>query len=365
MVKKLNKAAREILEILESKGFFAYIVGGYVRDYLLGISSTDIDICTNASMKDVLSLLVGKINKYHSFTMRKKELTIDITSCRIDGEYNGRRPKEVFYTDDLKKDLERRDFTINTICMNKEGEIFDFLDGIVDLKRKIIKMVGDPQKRIKEDVLRILRAIRFATVLDFKIDNVLEKAIKENAYLLTNLSGYRIKEEVSKILLSKHFKKGLSYLKRYGICPFIGISFSNLIYTSDLCGMWAQINIKRELPFTKQEKKNIVKIQEILKVQFITKEVLYSYDLYFCLIAAEILGINKDSIHEMYQSMPIYQRKDLAISFFEIQEVLQIFDARKVKEIENSVIREILNGHMKNEKEKLKEYIFANRSRWL
>ncbi len=360
----MNKIAKEILEKLDNHGFTSYIVGGYVRDYLLGMESTDIDICTNATMRDVVSFLPGDVNGYHSLHIKKNEFNIDITSFRVDGEYENRKPKEVFYTMDLEEDLERRDFTINTICMNKEGEIIDLLNGISDLKRKKIKMVGDPLKKLEEDPLRILRAIRFATVLNFELDNELEQAIREKGALLKNLSAYRIKEELSKILVSPHYKKGLSYLKNFSLCAFLGISFKNIVYTKDVCGMWAQVEIVRELPFTKQEKKNIVKIQEIVHLKIINSEVIYTYGLYLSLIAGEILGIEVASIYEIYNCMPLKERKDLSISFQEIEEWLQIFDPKKIKGVEEDIIREVLNGHIKNKKEVLKEFILMHKSRW-
>ena len=301
----MNKIAKEILEKLEENGYIAYIVGGYVRDFLLYKETNDIDICTNATTKEVRSLFSGNANEYGSLNLKINEFNIDITTFREEHNYRGRKPTSISYATNLKTDLYRRDFTINTLCMDKDEKIIDELNGINDLNNKIIRMVGDVKLKILEDPLRILRAIRFATTLDFSIDATLKEEIIKNKELLSTLSDYRIKEEISKILISPNYKKGLKLLKEYHLCEALGITYTNVIYTKDLCGMWAQIETKRKLPFTKSEKDNIVKIRKILDLKMINREVLYEYGLYLSLIASEILGIDPDSIHEMHASLPI------------------------------------------------------------
>lgn len=353
----MNKTAKEILTILEHNGFEAYIVGGYVRDFLLGIQSTDIDICTNATMKEVLEYISGEVNEYNSLNLKRNELNIDITTFRIDGTYQNRRPVEVSYTNDLKQDLERRDFTINTICMNKEGKIIDLLKGRDDLEKKCIQMVGYVKTKIKEDPLRILRAIRFATTLDFDLECVLEEEILKQGHLVETLSNYRIKEEIAKILTSPHYKKGLKLLKKLNLCEKIGIEYTNLVYTKDICGMWAQMHITKNFPFTKTEKENIVKIQEIKKLGIINREVIYTYGLYLSLIAGEILGIDSESIYEIEKEMPIKEKKDLALSFMEIIDILKIKPSKIAGEIEKELLIEVLNGRVLNEKQELTNYL--------
>ena len=361
----MNKTAKEILTILEQNNHKAYIVGGYVRDFLLGINSTDIDICTNATMKEVVALFNGEVNEYNSLNLKRKELNIDITTFRIDGTYENRRPTSISYTSLLEKDIERRDFTINTICMNKDETIIDLLNGKKDLKNKIIRVVGNVKTKLIEDPLRILRAIRFATILDFELETELANEIKIQGHLVASLSTYRIKEELSKILTSPNFKKGLQLLKQFELCKNIGISYTNIVYTKDLCGMWAQMKFTIDLPFTKAEKENIVKLREIMDLKIINSEVIYKYGLYLSLIAGEILGIEAESIHEIYANMPIYQRKELSITFQEIIEILEIKPSKKAGEIEEELIQEVINRRIPNEIEKLKDYLLENKTRWL
>lgn len=361
----MNTTAKEILEFFYNHGYNAYVVGGYVRDFLMHKKSNDIDICTNATKNEILSLFSRNINEYNSFHIKKNGFNIDITPFRREENYQDRRPTKIIYTKNLKTDLLRRDFTINTICMDKDENIIDLLGGQKDLKNKQIKMVGDIKIKIKEDPLRILRAIRIATELDFEIEKNLEQEIILNKNFVNTLSSYRIKEEVSKILTSKNYQKGLKYIKKFHMCSDLGISFTNVYYTNDLCGMWAQMKWKRNLPFTKIEKENIVKIREILNLKVIHREVLYKYGLYLSLISATILGIDKDFIHKMYNSLPISTRKDLKISYLEICEILQVKPAKKVKEIENKLVEEVLNERIVNEKKALELFLIENKTRWL
>ena len=177
-----NKAI-EVLNIFFNNGFDAYIVGGYVRDKLLGIKTNDIDICTNAKPKDIVKLFDIQSNdetQYGAVKIIYKNYNFDVTTFRRDIKYeDNRKPVKIKYINDLKKDLLRRDFTINTLCIDKDGKIIDLLNIKDDLDKKIIKTVGNPRYKIKEDSLRILRAIRFASVLDLEIDSKTKAYIKK------------------------------------------------------------------------------------------------------------------------------------------------------------------------------------------
>ena len=360
----MNNIAKKILDKIIEMGYEAYIVGGYVRDKLLGKNSNDIDIVTNATIKELLTVFSGNVNDCGSLNIKTSEVNIDITTYRIESSYCKRKPTKIIYTNNLKDDLIRRDFTINTICMDQNERILDYLNGINDLNAKVIKMVGDTSIKIKEDPLRILRAIRFATILDFKIDECLDREITKNAYLVKELSAYRVKEEISQILISDNYQNGLDLLKKYKMDQYLVINYQHLVYTKDLCGMWAQMNYPESFPFTKIEKNNILKIRNILDFGIINNETIYKYGLYTATIAGGILGISVDSIHDMYQNMPIYLRKDLKITYLEIAEILEMEPSEKVKKIEEDIILEVLNGRVDNTLENLKEYLINNRGKW-
>ena len=193
-----NKAL-EVLNIFNKYGYVAYIVGGYPRDMILGIKTNDIDICTNAKPKEIINIFDTDSvsdNSYGSVRVIYKNCLFDVTTFRKDIKYeDNRRPIKIKYISDLKKDLLRRDFTINTMCIDKDGNIIDMLDAKDDIDKKVIKTVGNPRYRIKEDSLRILRAIRFASVLNFDIDDKTMNYIKKYGYLLNGLSYSRKKEE--------------------------------------------------------------------------------------------------------------------------------------------------------------------------
>jgi len=361
----MNNIIEEVLKKIIESGYEAYVVGGYVRDLLFGNLSNDIDICTNATIKELLNIFNGKVNDYGSLNLKINDYNIDITTFREESSYENRRPTKINYINDLKKDLERRDFTINTICMDKDGAIIDYLGGEKDLKKKLIRTIREPIKVLEEDYLRILRAIRFATILDFDIETKLEASIMKKSSLVKNLSLYRIKDEISKILLSENYQKGLDLLKKYRIDEFLNLSYKHLVYTKDLCGMWAQIDFSSDFPFTKNEKNTIFKLREILDIGFINSEVIYKYGLYLSLIAGEILGIDVDLIYEINNELPIFKRQDLNITYMQIGEILGIKPSKIVKEVEESLIKEVLNKRVNNTYEELKKYIIFNKERWL
>ena len=201
----MYKNAREVLKINDN-GYESYIVGGVVRDYILGMKSIDVDICTNATPKEIKNIFKGAVmpsKKYGAVTLIYKKVRYEITTYRKEIKYDDyRRPSKLEYIDDLLEDLKRRDFTINTFCMDSDGNVIDLLNAKEDLDNKIIRTVGNPKQKLKEDVLRILRAIRFATSLNFDISDDVKKAIKKNRALLKKLSYTRKKEELTKIFTS-------------------------------------------------------------------------------------------------------------------------------------------------------------------
>ena len=209
-----------IINTLSQNGFDAYIVGGCVRDSILGISPQDWDITTNALPKDILSCF----KEYKTIETGIKHGTVaviienkiyEITTYRIDGEYkDNRHPEKVVFSDKLEYDLGRRDFTVNSMAYNPKTGLIDLYGGMNDLKYKAIRCVGQADKRFKEDALRILRAMRFASVYDFTIEVSTSKAIFENAKLLNNISEERIKAEFNKLICGNSASYILNRYKR-------------------------------------------------------------------------------------------------------------------------------------------------------
>ncbi len=361
----MNKIIKKVLSTIEKKGFEAYLVGGYVRDLLLGKISYDIDICTNATPKELIAIFPTALAKsLGGIDFKVKEYHFEIMTYREEIKYKNRRPSEYNYINNLVLDLQRRDFTINAICMNSKGEIIDLVNGVNDLTNNKIVMIGNASLKLKEDPLRILRAIRFAAVLNLNLDNNLVKEIKNNYKEIKTLSSTRVKEEFDKILLSHYVKKGLTLLKDYHILDLLDITYDEIIPVKSIEGMYAQLNFKYDFPFTTYERNNIKKIKEILEANEITRQTLYNYGLYLTIVAGEILGVSNKTINKMFKELPIHEKKDINIKSEEIIKILDINYGKKISVIMNELESLILNGTLKNKKNDIIKYIINNKARW-
>ena len=359
----MDKIIKNILKKIEDAGFESYLVGGFVRDYLLGIKSLDVDICTNALPKDLHKLFSNNSNSntYGGFNLKIKAYNIDITTFRTELKYDNRKPTEIVYINKLEDDIKRRDFTINSICMNKDERIIDLVNGVNDLNNRTIKMLGNIKERLIEDPLRILRAIRFATLLDFSLDETLLLEIKNNYEVVNTLSKTRIKQELNKILLNKNYLKGLELLKECKILDLLEISYDEITYVNDICGMWAQLKTTENYSFTKQEITNIINIRQIISDGNIDNKNLYKYGLYVNLVAAEILHINKKNVNKLYNDLPIKSLNDLDITNNEIIELLEIKPSKIIKEIKEELVNLILENKINNKNNELKKYILKRK----
>ena len=356
------EVALKLIEELTENGYKAYIVGGFVRDYILGIDSNDIDITTNATPKDIKEIFADSClpsEDYGSVTVIKKGIRFEITTFRKEiGYVDNRRPASIKYIDNLYDDLLRRDFTINTLCMDVNGEIVDLLDGREDIDNKIIKTVGNPKERFEEDVLRILRAIRFATILDFKLDREVIYAIKECSYLLNSLSVNRKKEELDKIFSSPNADAGIELLIGLGLDKYLGL---NNLYkvkcTSSLIGVWTVLDVLDKYPFSSNERDLILSVKAAMEHNNLDPYVLYKYGLYANSVAGEIKGLDLKDITESYNNLVIQSKKDIDISSEEIMKLLNKKPGSYLKEIYLDIEKEILYRRLSNEKDKICEYI--------
>lgn len=353
--------ALKLLNIIESNGFKAYIVGGFPRDLYLGRKTIDIDICTNATPKDLKTIFSNSKmtnDKYGSVSLYYRKVRYEITTFRQDIEYiNNRKPSKFKYIEDLKEDLKRRDFTMNTLCIDKDGNLLDLLEAKRDIDNKVIIMVGNPRKKLKEDSLRILRAIRFATVLDFELDHSLKKYIKKHAYLVRNLSYFRKKEELDKIFASPNIKKGIKLLDELDLVKYLEINDLNkIVSTSSLIGIWAQLK-PINYQFTNNEKELIKDINEALDQDLLDYNTIYKYGLYVCEVAGEINGIDRKKIVKKYNELQIHSRIDINIDAIEISKLLHKKPGSFLKDILNDLEYLLINKKLKNEKEELERYI--------
>ena len=218
---------RKIIALLEQHGYEAYIVGGCVRDSLMGKRPSDWDICTSARAEEMLALFEDKRViptgiQHGTLTILAEDGAYEVTTFRIDGEYlDHRHPKSVAFTRELAEDLSRRDFTINAMAWHPERGLIDLFGGVEDLRDRLVRAVGDPVQRFNEDGLRMLRMVRFATVLDFDYDPATYDAVRKQGHLLQYISKERIQVELNKILLAAHPARGLEDLYTLGMYPYI------------------------------------------------------------------------------------------------------------------------------------------------
>lgn len=215
-----------IIDQLENAGYESYAVGGCVRDELLNRENFDIDITTTARpdeikevFKDYKTIDIGA--KFGTIKILDGDSEYEITTMRRESGYSDKRhPEKIAFTDDIREDLKRRDFTINAMA-KRNGQILDIFNGKKDLDEKIIRAVGNPDERIKEDMLRSLRAVRFATSLNFEIAEDLKQAIRKNAVSIDDISKERIQVELNKILLADNPKRGIRLLDEVGLLKYI------------------------------------------------------------------------------------------------------------------------------------------------
>lgn len=357
----LNDALKLITRITDA-GFDAYIVGGFVRDYIMGIESNDIDVNTNAKPKDLINIFEDGIipqEDYGAVTVLFNNIRYEIMTYRKEiGYISNRKPDRIEYIDDLYEDIIRRDFTVNSLCMDKNGNIIDLLGARKDIDNHIIKCIGDPDQKFSEDAFRILRAIRFATVLDFDIDEDTSKAIMNQKHLLKNLSYYRKKEELDKIFTSTNVSRGIELLLKYGLDKELEIENLNKVTnTNSLIGIWAILNVEEKYPFTGNEKSLIKDINAVLDKNNLDPGNLYKYGLYVNSVAGEIKGIDKKRISSSYQDLAIKSRNELSISAKDIINIMNKKPGPYINEIMSDIEYNVLYRKLKNNKDDICNYI--------
>ena len=201
-------AFQSLADLFNNHGYKLYLVGGTVRDYLLGLPLNDMDAVTDATPTDIVKFLPDADTTFaHLGSLKYKDssgVKFDITTLREESGYlDSRHPSKVNFVKDPKDDYKRRDFTVNAMYMDKDLKIYDYCGGQKDLENRILRMVGNPDTRLKEDPLRILRAIRFHLMYNLKIEDSLMEAMRDRFYLLKNLNDAKIESEMSKIDLTK------------------------------------------------------------------------------------------------------------------------------------------------------------------
>ncbi|MGN2338646.1 CCA tRNA nucleotidyltransferase [Clostridium cagae] len=362
---------RFILDRLKNNGHEAYIVGGCVRDSILNNIPKDWDITTKARPEEVIKLFDKVILtgvKHGTVTVLINSEGYEVTTYRMDGEYeDSRHPKQVNFVSNLKEDLARRDFTINAMAYNKVDGLIDYFEGVSDLKKKVIKTVGNSEKRFSEDALRMLRAIRFSSQLDFSISNETLNSIKNLRENIKNISKERIREEFNKILMSN--TKGIDILRETGLMEYIfpeiikfydfkidNIYYNDNLYTHTIRAT-EEIENKLHLKLTMLFH-NLIKMNNedmeytILQIKKFLKEFKYDNDT-----VNKVTDLTRYMHNSLNTKLEIKQMLNLInLDLFE--------DLLKVKESEilsqNPLYKEERLLHLLYIRENLKDVIFNN-----
>ena len=374
------EAGIEVLKVIEMNGYEAFFVGGFVRDYTLGVDSNDIDITTNAlpyQMSNIFKIVNTGI-KYNSVTIIYEGYSFEATTYRLEGPYIDYRHPTYEVGKTLLDDLKRRDFTINAMAMDKDLNVIDLFGGLDDLKNKVIRTVFEPQKRFTEDALRMLRAAYFAAKLGFSIENETLNAMKKCSYLVQNLSKDRIIWELEKLINSKYQHIGIKYLIESNIAPYLGelkrpifllnekkimnidwIDFLTIAYY-DNPNELSNIHLRANISSMIKDAINIAK--QITKNNF-DRLVLFESGLQVCL-AANNVNVNlfnandkTDYLTKEYELLPIHSMSELAIKGNDILENIVIKDNRQISEILKAIMRLVIIGKLDNSKECILKYI--------
>lgn len=366
----LKQLASELIEQLELNGYEAFFVGGCVRDWLLDRSVHDIDICTNAHPCDVSRIFPQHIPtglKHGTLSVKHGGHLFEITTYRTEGTYSdSRRPDEVQFVSDLTQDLARRDFTINAMAMNRAEELIDPFNGLTDLKRGIIRAVGDPVTRFQEDALRLLRAVRFAAQLGFTIEDTTKQAMQMTAPYLSRIAVERIREELLKLWasdtpyigfaavnetsllqvfpqLSNLFQTTEDQVWRLPFVPTVQQKVALLCYAGNL-DAGSTDRFCHSLRFSNKERESMIHLVSILLLlqpvwdqprRISWGPLLVEYGQEICGCVDQLLqaiwwknrdGMSTVNLDEAHQRMPIHHLKELAISGLDLQ---QAFERKK------------------------------------
>lgn len=370
--------AKAIIEKLKISGFDAYIVGGYVRDKVIGLKSNDIDITTSATPSEVEELFdkvkaTGK--NFGGVTVIVDDFKYEVTTFRLEGAYKKHRyPKEVSFSKEVYDDMKRRDFTMNALYMDKDEKIYDEFNGLKDIQNKMIRTINDPIERFNEDALRILRAFRFVSKLGFDIEEKTLEAITTLKHLVKTVKIERVMIELDKIFNGDYQKKAIKYMIQTGVSEELYGLHEGLKYISTLNDFVYPIEVfiisdilgelSEEWRFSNSNYrliKQTVNLHEVTKDNEFNKYILFSNKLDPCLLTNRInvlLGYEdqKDFLLNMYKEMPVMDVCDLKFKGQDILALTTMHNRRLIGLVIDDLLYNVIMGIMPNEYEVLKDF---------
>lgn len=390
------KEALPIIKKIEEAGYEAYFVGGAVRDHLLNIQINDIDIASSATPEEIKAIFPHTIDvgiAHGTVMVIWNQDTYEITTFRTESTYlDYRRPEQVFFVRELKEDLKRRDFTINAMAMDKNGQIIDYFNGEDALKKKEIKTVGNPNERFQEDALRMMRGIRFVSTLGFQVEMETLKGIVDNQQFLSKIAVERITAEFEKLLQGRWCSDALEIMietKLYRFLPMLesaekAISqLAKLHLTKlELPEKWAVLllclgvkdkqQIELFLRAWKLSVKQIKTVQKIIywilqreQMSTWSRQALYFATLSIAVSAEKIYHLlwNQDicsdisSLEEQYRKLPIKSKEELAISGNDLLRWTEKRPGPWIKDVLSLVESKVVEQKLPNDKQLIKEWL--------
>ncbi|EKN69582.1 tRNA CCA-pyrophosphorylase [Neobacillus bataviensis LMG 21833] len=387
-------SAIPVLKRLEDAGYEAYFVGGSVRDYLLNKTISDVDIATSATPEEVKEIFPKTVDigiEHGTVLVLVNQQSYEITTFRTEGEYQDyRRPKEVSFIRNLNEDLQRRDFTMNAIAMDRDGTLIDPFNGQLAIRENVIRTVGSANNRFQEDALRMMRAVRFVSQLSFSIEEETRHALAELVPLLQNIAVERKRAEFEKLLVGKNCNKAIEILLETNIFSFLpGLADQKKLIEKlvdfDCDGltkkeMWSlllfclSVKGKAIETFLRDWRLPMKEIKDIQQILFFVEKRLEQewsvYDLYSAgsdtitsteKLYNKINGLNgSESLQywlNLYQKLPIKQLSSLAVTGSDLMEWFNQQGGPWVKETLLKIEQAVINETVENDKKTIKEWL--------
>lgn len=382
--------ARPVMQKIEDAGFEAYFVGGSVRDTILGLDIHDVDIATSAYPEEIKKIFKKTVDtgiEHGTVMVIHEKKGYEITTFRTESGYQDyRRPDKVEFVRSLAEDLKRRDFTINAFAMRENGDVTDLFDGLTDLKNHLIRAVGNPNERFHEDALRMMRAVRFASKLDFDIESETLAAIKSNSTLLEKIAVERIYTEFVKMMMAKRPKQGILDMINTDMYKYVpgfashqseleAIAKIDALNLSDEVSVWSLLSFEFGLDrtgitsFLKSWKasNDIIKNTEIctkavenLRDGSLDKWAMYETGKDLLVLAnhiAKMYGFaeSEEDLISQYDALPIKNKKEIAVNGGDLIKNGIVKPGPALGKILYAIETGIVNGEFQNEKAELIE----------
>lgn len=387
MLPTLFKQALPVLDKLEEAGYQAYFVGGAVRDLLLNRPTNDIDIATSALPQEVKGVFPKTIDvgiEHGTVVVIYNETPYEITTFRSEEEYKDhRRPESVTFIKSLKEDLQRRDFTINAIAMDRTGAIHDPFGGEADIKAKTIRTVGSADERFKEDALRMMRAVRFMAQLDFRMENDTFKSIKRNGNTLKYIAVERLSAEFEKLLGGRFKKESFESLSETGLYQFLPGLKANVVNSA--AGMpinhlsneqtWILLDYlsKGDKSLLEHWRLPSKKIKYISKgVSFLSDRMKKPWGQYSLYLAGISIALDVEEVYhvldqhestdlqdlkKMYEKLPIRDRGELALTGNDLMVWTGKSGGPWIRDIIEKTEKAVIQGEVSNVKTTIREWL--------